>query len=265
MIYNFKKKYVANELLVEKNDSLVQRKGLVSVYDYIQNFDINTHNFDIFTCTLTINNLLWQYRDKKFVEDTKSREQEIERLLAEAKKERDLAKYREAEYLRRNLRETNSKNKIGGRFRTDDEEVRLFDVDIKIPSPNEAVRFMNTFLQPDQKERFQKYLKGEDVFEYIKYCIRITSEMMRNQPFLDGNKRTFRSLLNLMFKMRNLPPVYIKTNERKIYKYALYKAMKEKVYDELYGFYYFKICDSIYELDIVPYLERKEKEDSYFR
>jgi len=256
MIYSFKKKYVANEILLEKNDTIDQRRGLKDVYDFIQNYDVN-NNFDILTCTLLINSLLWKYRDQKFVEDTKEREEEINKLFEEAKKEKNLAKYRQAEELRRNFNATSKQSKIGGRFRTKDEEVRLLGLDIKVPSSNEAIIFMNTFASKEKKDEFNKYLK-DDVFEYINYCIRITTEMMRNQPFLDGNKRTFRSLLNLLFKIRNLPPVYIKTNERTVYKNALYKAMKNNDYGELYNFYYFKICDSIYELDILPYQSKKD-------
>jgi hypothetical protein len=59
--------------------------------------------------------------------------------------------------------------------------------------------------------------------------------------------------------VKNIPPVYIKTGERDEYKKALYTAFKEHKYDQIIGFYLFKICDSIYELDIVPYLKSKDK------
>ena len=65
-----------------------------------------------------------------------------------------------------------------------------------------------------------------------------------------------------MFKVKGLPPVYIRTGERDAYKNALYVAMKEENYSYIIGFYLFKVCDSIYELDVEPYSEKRLKEFS---
>ena len=46
---------------------------------------------------------------------------------------------------------------------------------------------------------------------------------------------------------------------------ALLKAIVENDYTDIINFYYFKICDSIYELDIVPYLEKKNKEETEYK
>ena len=123
---------------------------------------------------------------------------------------------------------------------------------MEVPPADEAKKYFQSFLTKelptvDVHDDFS-------VLDYINSCIYITTELIKAQPFADGNKRTFRSLLNLMFKKQNLPPVYIKTKERAEYKKALLMAMKDKNYLLLNQFYYYKICDSIYDLDIKPQL-----------
>ena len=56
MIFNFKRKYVYNESLVEKNDTKEQRQGIGLVYDFIQDYDVN-EPFNIFILTMKISNL----------------------------------------------------------------------------------------------------------------------------------------------------------------------------------------------------------------
>ena len=59
--------------------------------------------------------------------------------------------------------------------------------------------------------------------------------------------------------MRNIPPIFIKENEREAYLNALNKAVMYKDYKDLDQFYYFKICDSIYEFDVALMEEKQEK------
>lgn len=139
---------------------------------------------------------------------------------------------------------------------------------------NTAILLGSTVEVPDAreaKEYFQSYLtktlpqvdpnNKDSIFDCINASIYATTELIKAQPFADGNKRTFRSLLNLLFKQYDLPPVYVKTKERKEYKDGLYDAFTKKDYRSLNQFYYYKICDSIYELDILPELhpERSPK------
>ena len=60
-----------------------------------------------------------------------------------------------------------------------------------------------------------------------------------------------------MLKKANIYPVYIKQEERKIYKEELLKAICENDYSGIIRFYHFKIADSIIELDI--FNENNEK------
>ena len=128
---------------------------------------------------------------------------------------------------------------------------------IDVPTADEAKKYFQSFIGMKLPE--VDFSQPASIFTYINACIYITTELIRNQPFTDGNKRTFRSLLNLMFKQHNLPPVYVKTKEREEYKDALMKAIKRRDYISLNQFYYYKICDSIYDLDISEELKKEEK------
>lgn len=143
---------------------------------------------------------------------------------------------------------------FGGKLR--DTEACLFDTNIDVLPPREAIKFFQKFL--GESDKIMEELKNKDIIEYINECVKITTELIKAQPFFDGNKRTFRALLNLMFKKRGLPPVYININERDEYKKALLKAMINNEYNSLNKFYYYKVCDSIYELDIQPVIEKQK-------
>jgi hypothetical protein len=140
------------------------------------------------------------------------------------------------------------------------------DFHADIMDPKEVRDKFNAFFSSDEKKQeYENALNNSNIFEYIDYAVNTTCDLIGMQPFGDGNKRTFRSLLNLMFKKKNLPPVYITRKERKTYHDALEKALYEHDYSELDAFYYYKICDSIYELDFKPYLEylkEKNKKES---
>ena len=99
------------------------------------------------------------------------------------------------------------------------------------------------------------------IFEYIKEVVKINCELIRIQPFLDGNKRSVRCLTNKLFILAGIPPVYISAKENVEYRKAINTAlssddMGEGRYNDIVNFYLYKICDSIIELDI----NRKTKE-----
>ena len=254
MILNFKRKYIANESLVEKNDTPEERKGLALVYDYIQNFDIEKDSFNIFVNSLLIHSLLYKPLDEKNKQDVEDKRRIAQEMYESAKRDRDLKKLKEAREYAKNL----GTNSFGGSLRTGSVVMEGFDV--SIPDPKEACRIFNTFLNSDKIKEYEDVKNNGDIFEYIDYCVKTTADLIALQPFGDGNKRTFRSLLNLMFKERNLPPVYIVRKERKAYHDALEKAVCYKDYEDLIVFYYFKICVSIYKLDFEPYLKYIDSE-----
>lgn len=249
MFFSFRRKYISNELLVEKNDTPEERKGLNLVYDYIQNFDIEKDSFNIFVNALQIHALLYRPLDEKRTDEYMETRLKAESLYQEAKKEKNLVKLHEAEKMLKN----SECRKFGGSLRKNPVFLQEFAIDVM--DAKDAVCEFNKFLTPEKKEEFEFYLKEGDIFTYIDYAVNTTSDLIGMQPFGDGNKRTFRSLLNLMFKMKNLPPVYITRKERDVYHHVLEKALVEHDYSAIDAFYYYKICDSIYELDFKSFID----------
>lgn len=124
----------------------------------------------------------------------------------------------------------------------------LQDVNIEIPTAEDAKRIFNSYIQ--KGDYILEKFKNKDYFGYIEDCIRLNVDLIKLQPFADGNKRTFRSLTNLLLKILNIPPIYIPAKERDEYKKALITAMNDNNYDDIIQFYYYKICDAIITLDI---------------
>lgn len=89
------------------------------------------------------------------------------------------------------------------------------------------------------------------LIQYINKCIYLKCKLIKIHPFSDGNGRCCRALVNLLFKEVGLPPVYIISSERDEYLKAMQSAVESDDYSLINKFYYYKICDSIYELDIV--------------
>lgn len=135
---------------------------------------------------------------------------------------------------------------FGGQLR--DDQALMQGTFIDVMPASEAKKYFNSFI-PNSNFIFEGLEKG-DIFEYINTCIITTVKLIKAQPFADGNKRTFRALLNLMLKKINIPPIYIENEERVEYKKALLEAMINNNYNQIIRFYYYKICDAIVELDV---------------
>lgn len=89
------------------------------------------------------------------------------------------------------------------------------------------------------------------LIDYIDKCIDLKCKLVKIHPFSDGNGRVCRALTNFLFKCVNLPPVYIRNDEKEEYLSAMDKAVTQGDFSFINKFYYYKICDSIFELDIV--------------
>ena len=127
----------------------------------------------------------------------------------------------------------------------------LLDLNVEVLSPEDAMKEFNSYIA--KGDYLRKYLEEGDIFKYINECIKLNVELIKLQPFADGNKRTFRALLNLLLKRINIPPVYIDECEYVEYKKVLIKALNatcEEDYNDIIHFYYYKICDGIMTLDI---------------
>ena len=90
----------------------------------------------------------------------------------------------------------------------------------------------------------------DNILEYINKCLELKSRLIEIHPFRDGNGRTMRALTNLLFKLANIPPIYVKLSERDTYLKGMSSALEEQDYSKIQEFYYYKICDSILELDV---------------
>ncbi len=100
--------------------------------------------------------------------------------------------------------------------------------------------------------------ENEDmILEYINKCLELKCRLIEIHPFQDGNGRTMRALTNLLFKIANIPPIYVKLSERDTYLEAMSLALEEQDYSKIQEFYYYKICDSILELDIYQKINKE--------
>lgn len=149
---------------------------------------------------------------------------------------------------------------FGGTLR--DDQAILKGTYIDVTPGIEAQKYFNSFI--GNSNFIFEPLKDDDIFSYIKGCIIVTVKLIKAQPFIDGNKRTFRALLNLMLKRINIPPIYIEIEQMEEYKKALFEAMINENYESIIRFYYYKICDAIVELD-VKNSELREKTEIVFK
>lgn len=142
---------------------------------------------------------------------------------------------------------------FGGKFRTDTAYL-TGGSGVETCSPNNISSEI-TKLYLESLPLFKKGLEigqnwdFDQLIPYINECIKLNVELIHIHPFPDGNGRTSRALTNLMFKLVDIPPVYVKASEREEYITAMNKAIIEKKYDDIITFYYYKICDSIVDLD----------------
>ena len=262
MLYNFKRKYINNEAKVEYNDEdkQLEYKGIGYMYDYIQDYKTNENDLNIFIEGLKLHKLLYKAFDDKTKDDREATRAQYVQELDEAKKNKDLKEYKRVSTLLKSFTDTNTS--FGGTLRTDD--VDLQGVEYHVPTAREASEFFNSFVNIEKRVEYSNILASSNIFGYIEYCVKTCVDIIKYQPFNNGNKRTARALLNLLFKNKNIPPVYITRYERKPYKDALLKAIVDNDYEDIINFYYFKICDSIYELDIVPYITNRNKEEKTY-
>lgn len=145
---------------------------------------------------------------------------------------------------------------FGGTFRNNDCFIGESDVQTipyyQIPESVQSLwpdfdKLLKTGIElNEKKEEFSE----DKIIEYINDCIKLKCRLIEIHPFADGNGRTMRALINLLFKLAGIPPVYVQRLERKKYLEAMEKAIIDKDYTTINKFYYYKICDSIIELDI---------------
>lgn len=135
---------------------------------------------------------------------------------------------------------------FGGNLR--EASVYLAKTDIEVVDAEYARKEFNRYISISDEIMLD--MENSNLISYIEKSVILITDLIRLQPFGDGNKRTFRALLNLMLKKINLPPVYIDNEKKHEYKDALIKGMKNNDYNDLIKFYYGRIYDAIIKLDI---------------
>ena len=151
---------------------------------------------------------------------------------------------------------------FGGKYRTD--ERYLPGTGIDLLSPSLIVHEMNNLrceINDIVKEgiRLGNEIDPPKIIEYIDRCVELKCKLIKIHPFGDGNGRSVRAFINLLFRLANIPPIYISNKEREAYARAMNLGLMEENYSKIKQFYYYKICDSIISLDI-NYNKTKEEE-----
>lgn len=88
--------------------------------------------------------------------------------------------------------------------------------------------------------------------DYIKETIVLHHKLTQIHPFADGNGRTTRAFLNLIFLHKHIPPVYFKIENKQEYIEALSAADRIGNYDPLYEVFFKAILRSHSELTSFP-------------
>jgi Zn-dependent peptidase ImmA (M78 family)/fido (protein-threonine AMPylation protein) len=92
-------------------------------------------------------------------------------------------------------------------------------------------------------------IKNISLTDYIDNVVQIHHRMTVIHPFPDGNGRVTRAFLNWMFRLKGLPPVYLKYENKQKYFDALSIADRLGNYDPLIEIFYREILRSMYELN----------------
>ena len=151
---------------------------------------------------------------------------------------------------------------FGGKYRTN--ERYLPNTGIDLTPPDLIVHEMN-YLRGEIDELVKEGIRlGNEIdppklLNYIDKCIELKCKLIKIHPFGDGNGRSIRAFINLLFRLANIPPIYIENKERKKYAAAMNLSLGEGDSSKIKQFYYYKICDSIISLDI-NYNKIKEEE-----
>lgn len=141
---------------------------------------------------------------------------------------------------------------FGGKYRND---LRFLpNTGINLTSPYFIVREMNELRdEVDDLVTLGNSLgqssHPEQLLEYVDRCVELKCKLVKIHPFGDGNGRSVRAFTNMLFRLANLPPVYVENKERVKYGEAMQSALGDNDLSKIKGFYYYKICDSIISLD----------------
>lgn len=114
-----------------------------------------------------------------------------------------------------------------GRYR--DVAVRIAGVPVVLPNPVKV---------PELMEDFAKWLHGKNREHPVKIAAEAHLRLVTIHPFVDGNGRTARLLLNLLLLQEGYPPALIRKEDRKAYLERIGKAQLEGQSEDYYDLIY---------------------------
>jgi Fic family protein len=131
----------------------------------------------------------------------------------------------------------NIDNSEKGKFRN--ERVRISGSNTILPNPLKVDSLMNDLIGKINK------FKNQNLEEIINFAILIHFEMVKIHPFIYGNGRTSRLLMNSILKHFNLPPLSVEPKHREQY----LKSLEESDFDKPNPFLEFMISQYSENLD----------------
>ena len=99
----------------------------------------------------------------------------------------------------------------------------------------------------------------DKIIEYIDMVVDLGNTLIKVHPFFDGNGRTIRCFMNILFKLAHIPPVYVGKQDKEEYLKAGNLATVDNYNDAIHTFYYRKICESLYEFDLKKHINFEEE------
>ena len=128
---------------------------------------------------------------------------------------------------------------FGGKFRNEDSFLTKGPIDI-LSHEYISEKIRELYLPVQNLIKYGVSLKNSNdsikILDYINQCIKLKCDLIKIHPFKDGNGRSVRAFINLLFKIANIPPTYIKTSERNEYIEAMNKANGEGNYSNILSF-----------------------------
>lgn len=107
--------------------------------------------------------------------------------------------------------------------------VRIAGVPVTLPNPVKV---------PELMEDFAKWLHGKNKDHPVKIGSEAHLRLVTIHPFVDGNGRTARLLLDLLLLQEGYPPALIRKEDRKAYLESIGKAQLEGQSDDYYELIY---------------------------
>lgn len=247
----FIERYVENESVVEDVHDKDEIKGLSIMYRYMH--EMSDEELELFSLG-TLHRKLFSIKDENI------------------RKSCDMV-----EFLGKNAcNNCSSKNEcgFGGKLRNSSAHLEGYPVDLSDPESiyGDLLNLEEVFNCLKATALYMRENNDySNIISFVRQCVILKCHLIKIHPFGDGNGRTIRCLINKLFEIAGIPPVYISKVEKTEYKRAMNEALKyrpngdnsDQKYNDIIGFYLYKICDSIIELDINKRVKEERDNNIY--